>query len=85
MCDPEGCLQAVRGETPNRETIMANSMTKARTDATNTAVSIREAQAAAMFLGDAATSAIVGPGGLSGASAEQLRRLVRVAKAGGLK
>lgn len=39
-------------------------------------VSIREAQAAAERLGPARTEEIVGAGGLSGASAEQLRRLV---------
>jgi hypothetical protein len=42
-------------------------------------VSIREAQDAAMKLGEARTSAIVGVGGLSGASAGALRRLVREA------
>lgn len=42
-------------------------------------VSIREAQDAAMHLGDARTERIVGPGGLSGASPESLRTLVNEA------
>lgn len=43
-------------------------------------VSIREAQEAALHLGPAASDAITGPGGLSGASAEALRRLCEEAR-----
>lgn len=43
-------------------------------------VSVREAQDAAMRLGFVRTEEIVGPGGLSGATAAQLARLVREAK-----
>ncbi len=42
--------------------------------------SVRDAQAAASVLGDAVTDSIVGPGGLSGASAPALRRLVAEAR-----
>ncbi len=42
-------------------------------------VSIRAAQEAAIYLGPVRTDEIVGPGGLSGASAEALAQLVNEA------